>query len=251
MDQARDAVARGGGLDRRVFLRRALALPLIDAAARGRSAAGAMGQADGTEDHRPLAGMITRQKHPDNLEFPFWTLDDFLTPNDSSTSAPISRSRSSTRRPGGCRSRGRSSGRWSSATTSCGRCPRRRSRPCWSARATAGCFSNRRSRHPLGAGGVGTAEWTGVPLSAVLDRAGVKPGAVEVVLEGADKGEFREPDAEDARRDPLRPQPAAGEGPPPEVLLAYKMNGEDLPPAHGFPSGRWCRAGTGWPRSSG
>ena len=35
---------------------------------------------------------------------------------------------------------------------------------------------------------MGNAEWTGVPLAAVLKRAGVKAGAVEVVLEGADNG---------------------------------------------------------------
>src|SRR5262245_47062863 len=35
---------------------------------------------------------------------------------------------------------------------------------------------------------VGTAEWTGVPLRDVLARAGVDPGAVEVVFTGADHG---------------------------------------------------------------
>jgi DMSO/TMAO reductase YedYZ molybdopterin-dependent catalytic subunit len=37
-------------------------------------------------------------------------------------------------------------------------------------------------------GAVGTAEWTGVPLSILLDRATLKPNACEVVLEGADRG---------------------------------------------------------------
>src|SRR6266478_8091257 len=37
-------------------------------------------------------------------------------------------------------------------------------------------------------GAVGNAEWTGVPLSVLLDRAGVNPGACEVILEGADGG---------------------------------------------------------------
>ena len=37
-------------------------------------------------------------------------------------------------------------------------------------------------------GAVGTAEWTGVPLSILLDRAGVKANACEVILEGADGG---------------------------------------------------------------
>src|SRR5438034_8312176 len=43
-----------------------------------------------------------------------------------------------------------------------------------------------------GLGAVGTAEWTGVPLSIVLDRAGVKPGACDVILEGADGGDLEE-----------------------------------------------------------
>src|SRR5207244_2932017 len=42
---------------------------------------------------------------------------------------------------------------------------------------------------PWELGAVSTAEWTGVPLAAVLDKAGVRPGAVEVILEGADRGE--------------------------------------------------------------
>src|SRR2546430_12082513 len=39
-----------------------------------------------------------------------------------------------------------------------------------------------------GLGAVGTAEWTGVPLSVLLDRAGVKANASEIILEGADGG---------------------------------------------------------------
>lgn len=37
-------------------------------------------------------------------------------------------------------------------------------------------------------GAVGTAEWTGVNLSTLLDNAGGKPGAVKAILIGADKG---------------------------------------------------------------
>src|SRR5262245_6658857 len=40
-----------------------------------------------------------------------------------------------------------------------------------------------------GLGAVSTAEWTGVPLAEILDLAGVQPGAVEVILEGTDKGD--------------------------------------------------------------
>src|SRR5207249_2292436 len=42
-------------------------------------------------------------------------------------------------------------------------------------------------------GAVGTAEWTGVPLAILLDRAEVKPEAREVILEGADEGVLAEP----------------------------------------------------------
>src|SRR5216684_6456367 len=39
-----------------------------------------------------------------------------------------------------------------------------------------------------GLGAVGNAEWTGVPLSILLERAGVKSSGREVILEGADGG---------------------------------------------------------------
>jgi DMSO/TMAO reductase YedYZ molybdopterin-dependent catalytic subunit len=84
-----------------------------------------------------------------------------------------------------------------------------------------------------GLGAVGTAEWTGVPLSILLDRAGVKTSACEVILEGADQGML-----EDAKSPPgilkfARSIPLAkARG---DVFLAYKMNGDDLPPEHGFP----------------
>src|SRR5260370_10627964 len=41
---------------------------------------------------------------------------------------------------------------------------------------------------PWGLGAVGTADWTGVSLSVLLDRAKPKPQASEVVLEAADGG---------------------------------------------------------------
>jgi DMSO/TMAO reductase YedYZ molybdopterin-dependent catalytic subunit len=84
-----------------------------------------------------------------------------------------------------------------------------------------------------GLGAVGTAEWTGVPLSILLDRAGVNSGAGEVILEGADGGkleDLKSPAGElrFARSIPLTK--ALG-----DVLLAYKMNDVDLPAEHGFP----------------
>jgi DMSO/TMAO reductase YedYZ molybdopterin-dependent catalytic subunit len=83
-------------------------------------------------------------------------------------------------------------------------------------------------------GAVGTAEWGGVELKTLLDKAGVKPGAVEVILVGADKGTI----AGDApspgaihfdRSIPLKKAIA------PETMLVHSMNGEPLTPAHGYP----------------
>ncbi|HEY3392747.1 MAG TPA: sulfite oxidase [Lacipirellulaceae bacterium] len=83
-------------------------------------------------------------------------------------------------------------------------------------------------------GAVGTAEWTGVPLKTILDRAGVDPRAVDVVLEGADSGEPTKPSK------PAKPIKYARSVPillarTGTILLAYKMNDEPLSSAHGFP----------------
>jgi DMSO/TMAO reductase YedYZ molybdopterin-dependent catalytic subunit len=82
-------------------------------------------------------------------------------------------------------------------------------------------------------GAVSTAEWTGVPLSVLMDRATPKPNACEIVLEGADGGML-----EDAKSPPGELKFARSiplEKARRDVLLAYKMNGEDLPSEHGFP----------------
>jgi len=85
-------------------------------------------------------------------------------------------------------------------------------------------------------GAVGTAEWTGVPLSAVLERAGLRKSAVEVILQGADVGEIKAMPNPFQTPGPVhfaRSMPAAKAQR--DVLLAYKMNGAELTPAHGFP----------------
>ena len=82
-------------------------------------------------------------------------------------------------------------------------------------------------------GAVGTAGWTGVPLSVLLDRATLKPNACEVVLEGADGGMLEDPKSSPGELKFARSIPL--EKARHDVLLAYKMNGEDLPPEHGFP----------------
>lgn len=83
-------------------------------------------------------------------------------------------------------------------------------------------------------GAVGTAEWTGVPLKTLLDRASVRPEAVEIVLEGADAGEVRS-DPKSPGLIPFARSLPLAKATAPEVLLAHTMNGVDLPRAHGFP----------------
>jgi DMSO/TMAO reductase YedYZ molybdopterin-dependent catalytic subunit len=104
--------------------------------------------------------------------------------------------------------------------------------------ATLECAGNGRSflkqrvpGVPWGAGAVAHAEWSGVPLSAVLEQAGVADDAIEIVCEGADRG--TEPD---------HPQPMSFARSLPlkkalhrDTLLALRMNGEPLTPSHGFP----------------
>jgi sulfane dehydrogenase subunit SoxC len=76
---------------------------------------------------------------------------------------------------------------------------------------------------------VGTAEWTGAPLSGVLEDAGLAPEAVEVVFTGLDRGIQGEVEHLYERSLPL------AEASRDEVLLAYEINGQPLPPQHGAP----------------
>jgi DMSO/TMAO reductase YedYZ molybdopterin-dependent catalytic subunit len=76
---------------------------------------------------------------------------------------------------------------------------------------------------------VGTAEWTGTPLRPLLEEAKVDDGAVEVLFTGLDRGlqggSEHSYERSLALEDALRP----------EVFLAYEINGQPLPPQHGFP----------------
>jgi len=80
-------------------------------------------------------------------------------------------------------------------------------------------------------GAVSTAEWTGVPLTEVLDRAGVKEGAREVLLRGADGGTVPGRTGITRFERSLRLDVARDS----QALLAYAMNGERLPTQHGYP----------------
>ena len=76
---------------------------------------------------------------------------------------------------------------------------------------------------------VGTAEWTGTPLAPLLEEAGPLEDAVEVVFTGLDRGVQGDVEQLYERSLPL------AEAKRDEVLLAYAINGQPLPPQHGFP----------------
>jgi sulfite dehydrogenase (cytochrome) subunit A len=91
-----------------------------------------------------------------------------------------------------------------------------------------GHFSPRVNGGQLSHGAMGNARWTGVPLKRVLERAGVAAGARQVTFRGLDRA-------------PLDATPAfvkaldldhALDG---EVMLAWAMNGADLPLLNGYP----------------
>ena len=85
----------------------------------------------------------------------------------------------------------------------------------------------------LGHGAVSTARWKGVSLALLLDRAGLRSTAREIVFKGADYGEEEEEgvafDVDYRRSLPL------DKARHPDTLLAYEMNGEPLTAAHGYP----------------
>ncbi len=81
---------------------------------------------------------------------------------------------------------------------------------------TLQCISN-----PVGGNLIGNADWRGVPLSALLQKAGPQPGAVDVILRSADDYSESIPFAKAVA---------------PGTILAYEMNGQPLTRAHGFPA---------------
>jgi DMSO/TMAO reductase YedYZ molybdopterin-dependent catalytic subunit len=189
------------------------------------------------EEHRQSspAGLIIRQKEPTNLEMPFDQVDSYLTPTElfyirSHFPAPKID-------PAGYRLSIDGAVRNPLALSY----KELREMRSETRIATLECAGNGRvflvpqargAQWELGA--VGNAEWTGVPLRAVLERAGLDDDACEVVLEGADRGVPAE--------EPKPPVPISyarsvprEKAVQPEVLIAYQMNGRDLSRDHGFP----------------
>lgn len=98
-------------------------------------------------------------------------------------------------------------------------------------------------------GAVSCAEWTGVRLKDVLNDAGIKDNAVYVGYHAIDTHLSRDPNKEAISRG--IPLAKAMEN---ETLLAFQMNGKDIPLEHGHPlrmiasgfpasvSGKWLKA---------
>lgn len=181
-------------------------------------------------------GMITRQRMPDNLEFPFASLDSFLTPNERFyvrthfEEPEIDADEWRLSVEGKVRKR---------LTISYDEL---RELPARTVTALLECSGNSRVflKPPQSGlrweqGAVGNAEWKGVSLSALLERAGVDAKAVDVVLEGADQGESHAANASTPGKLAFSRSLPIVVARRPEVILAYQMNGSDLPQAHGYP----------------
>jgi DMSO/TMAO reductase YedYZ molybdopterin-dependent catalytic subunit len=181
------------------------------------------------------AGLIIRQREPNNLEAPFDRIDSYLTPTElfyirshfPTPSLDLASYRlridGAVRRPFALSYEELRSMRSETRV------------------ATLECAGNSRvflvppaqgAQWELGA--VGNAEWAGVPLKALLERADMQEDACEIVLEGADRGTPKE--------EPVPPGPISyarslprDKAIQPEVLIAYQLNGRDLPRDHGYP----------------
>lgn len=111
-----------------------------------------------------------------------------------------------------------------------------RARPAVEHTVTMECAGNGRARldprpvsQPWLHEAVGTARWRGTPLRPLLEEAGIPDTSVEVLFTGIDRGVEGGEEQDFQRALPL------AEALRDEVLLAYEMNGEPLPPQHGFP----------------
>ena len=111
-----------------------------------------------------------------------------------------------------------------------------RARPRRTMAVTLECAGNGRARlqprplsNPWLLEAIGTAEWTGTPLGPLLDDAGIRGAAAELVFSGADRG------VQGGVEHDYERSLTVAEARRPDVLLAYEMNGEPLQPQHGSP----------------
>lgn len=87
---------------------------------------------------------------------------------------------------------------------------------------------------PFFNGGVGNAAWAGTPLAPILEEVGVLKDGIEVVFWGADAGE--QTWREITITEQFARSMSLADAMEPDNLLAYEMNGEELPSLHGYPA---------------
>src|SRR5436190_1329327 len=111
-----------------------------------------------------------------------------------------------------------------------------RARPAVQRIVTMECAGNGRARlephvvsQPWLAEAVGTGEWGGAELAPLLEEAGVRDGAVEVLFGGLDRG------IDGGVEQVYERSLSLGEALADDALLAYELNGAPLPPQHGAP----------------
>ena len=178
--------------------------------------------------------MITREKEPLNVEMPFAAVESFITPTEHfyvRCHFPIPKI---------------DERKWRFKVEGLVAQPLEltldelRQMPEHTIRATVECAGNGRVflvpkvkgvQWELGA--VGNAQWTGVRLRDVLERARISDAAREIVFEGADSGTIAELPRPAGKVNFARSVPI--EKAMHDVLLAWAMNGEPLTEAHGFP----------------
>jgi len=178
--------------------------------------------------------MITREKEPPNLEMPVSALESFVTPNERfyiRCHFPIPKINE---RDWRLKVEGKVARSFEVTMDDL------RQMPTHTITATLECAGNSRVflvpkvkgvQWELGA--VGNAEWTGVRLCELLQRADIAKEAREIILEGADSGAIAEPPRPAGKINFARSVPL--EKAMDDVLLAFAMNGEPLSAAHGFP----------------
>jgi DMSO/TMAO reductase YedYZ molybdopterin-dependent catalytic subunit len=190
------------------------------------------------EAEEPFPGLFPLQRNPDNLEFPFreLTTSDWRTPNElfyvrSHFNVPQLKADDWSLRVEGHVEQPFEIG-----------LKELQSLGSTTLTALLECAGNGRVYlSPLQAGlrweqgGVSNADWTGVALGTLLERAKAKAGAVEVILEGHDKGRIGPPNPPSAGEIPLARSLPLAKATDSHTLLAWKMNGEELTPAHGYP----------------
>ncbi len=192
------------------------------------AAAGGLAWAGEAAEDRPKQGMIVRAVQPEDLEMPLSGFVDYITPIEHFFV------RTHVLVPAVNAAQWRLKVEGQVETPLSLTIDDLRSMPATELVSVVECAGNGRTFYnpPVAGmqwanGAVGNGRWRGVRLADVLKRAGVQPGAVEVLFDGADVpiGTM-----EDFQR--AVPMPKALD---PDTMLAYEMNGEILPVKHGFP----------------